>query len=229
MDSSPFALDGPRVPPRSGKARSLVVFLHGLGADGNDLISLAPMFAQDLPDAAFVSPHAPFPCDMAPYGRQWFSLQDRSGGLLAAGAAAAAPVLNAFLDAELDRLGLSDAELALVGFSQGTMMALHVAPRRAKPCAAVVGYSGMLIGPDAMIGVTARPPVLLVHGNADQIVPFEAMQIAFNTLKKNGFIVESLPCPGLAHGIDEAGIERGRRFLRERLGPNAAGPYKSSN
>jgi len=134
-------LDGPRHGVKAGpgkdgrKARALVVFLHGLGADGNDLISLAPLLESVLPDTAFASPHAPFPCDMAPLGRQWFSLQDRDPDVLLAGVQAAAPLLNAFLDQELKAHGLSDERLALVGFSQGTMIALHVALRRPRPCA----------------------------------------------------------------------------------------------
>ena len=115
-----FDFDGPRFGPASGRAaQQLVVLLHGLGADGNDLISLAPYFAQVLPDAAFVSPHAPFPCDMAPMGRQWFSLQQRTPEAMLGGVRMSAPVLDAFLDAELERHGLTPERLALVGFSQG--------------------------------------------------------------------------------------------------------------
>jgi len=212
-------LDGPRHGAAPGSARSLVVLLHGLGADGNDLISLAPLLAQQLPQAAFVSPHAPFPCDMAPFGRQWFSLQDRDPAALLGGVRLAAPVLGAFLDAELARHGLGDDRLALVGFSQGTMMALFVALRRAEPCAAVVGYSGALIGAEVLPDdIASRPPVLLVHGEADEVVPVRALSAAVTALQANGVPVESETRRGLGHGIDERGLALGADFLARNLG-----------
>lgn len=212
-------LDGPRHGAPPGVARSLVVLLHGLGADGHDLISLAPLLARRLPAAAFVSPHAPFPCDMAPFGRQWFSLQDRDPAALLGGVRLAAPVLGAFLDAELERHGLGDDRLALVGFSQGTMMALFVALRRARPCAAVVGYSGALIGGEALAGeIGSRPPVLLVHGDADEIVPVRALPAALAVLRANKVPVESETRRGLGHGIDDRGLELGLAFLARHLG-----------
>jgi phospholipase/carboxylesterase len=216
--SSPFELDGPRLAPRSGKARGLVVFLHGLGADGEDLISLAPHWAALMPDVAFVSPHAPFPCDMAPYGRQWFSLQDRTPSVMLTGVEATAPILNAFLDSELALHGLTDDRLALVGFSQGTMMSLHVAPRRDTAIAGVVGYSGALVGADRLGAETrSKPPILLVHGSADPVVPFVAMAAASMALKAAGLAVETLARPGLPHSIDEAGLAAGGRFLSRML------------
>lgn len=218
--SDMFALDGPRFGPAAGgRPESLVVLLHGLGADGNDLISLAPYWAQLLPRTEFVSPHAPFPCDMAPYGKQWFSLQDRTPTMILAGVKAAAPILDDFIDAALAERGLTDDRLALVGFSQGTMMSLYVAPRRARPCAAVVGYSGALVGAELLAGeAKSRPPVLLVHGEADEIVPFGAMGAAANGLRAAGVAVETLGRPGLPHSIDDAGLERGGTFLARRLG-----------
>ena len=212
MDSqrvSGFDLDGPRLDPAGGgTARQLVVLLHGLGADGNDLIGLAPHLARGLPEAAFVSPDAPFPCDMAPFGRQWFSLQDRAPEAVLAGVRAAAPILDGFLDDELARLGLSDRQLALVGFSQGTMTALHVGLRRAEPCAQIVGFSGALVGPeDLEREIRSRPPVLLVHGQADDVVPFPALGAAQAALAANQVPVEVHGRPGLGHGIDQPGLE----------------------
>lgn len=214
-----YALDGPKFGPAAGgRPQSLVLLLHGLGADGNDLISLAPYWAPLLPNTEFVSPHAPFPCDMAPYGRQWFSLQDRTPAMMLAGVKAAAPILDAFIDAELKRRGLADDRLAFVGFSQGTMMALYVALRRPRACAGVVGYSGALIGADALpLEAKSKPPVLLVHGEADPIVPFQAMAAAAAGLKAAGIPVETLARPGLPHSIDDEGLRRGGAFLAQRL------------
>ncbi len=221
-------LDGPRFGPAQaadGRPTELVVLLHGLGADGNDLISLAPLFARMLPGAAFVSPHAPFPCDMAPVGRQWFSFQNREPEAVLAGVRAAAPHLGAFIDAELERAGLPDERLALVGFSQGTMMALHVALRRARPCAAVIGYSGALVAPELLAGeIESRPPVLLVHGDADEVVPFASLAAAERALRENGLSVHSEVRPGLGHGIDETGLQLGAAMLKRTLYPDVPGP-----
>lgn len=218
-----FDLDGPRFGREAGEARELVILLHGLGADGNDLIGLAPYFARTLPEAAFVSPHAPFPCDMAPFGHQWFSFQDRDPRAVLGGVRAAAPHLDAFIDRELDRHGLADDRLALVGFSQGTMMALHVALRRARPCAAIVGYSGMLIAPETLAAeIRSRPPVLLVHGTADELIAFQAMAAAQAGLEAAGVSVRSHARPGLGHGIDEEGIRLGAAMLRDRFHPQLA-------
>ncbi len=221
-------LDGPRFGPAQaadGRPTELVILLHGLGADGNDLISLAPLFARMLPGAAFVSPHAPFPCDMAPVGRQWFSFQNREPEAVLGGVRAAAPHLGAFIDTELERAGLPDERLALIGFSQGTMMALHVALRRARPCAAVIGYSGALVGPQALAGeIESRPPVLLVHGDADEIVPFSSMAAAEQALQENGLLVHGEVRPGLGHGIDETGLQLGAAMLKQTLYPDAPEP-----
>jgi phospholipase/carboxylesterase len=210
-------LDGPIHKPASGgKPRQLVVLLHGVGADGNDLIGLAPYWAARLPDAEFVSPDGPFPCDMAPFGRQWFSLQDRSPAAILAGVRATAPILDAFLDGALAARGLEDRQLALVGFSQGTMMSLYVGLRRARAPAGIVGYSGALVGADALAReIRSRPKVLLVHGDADEVVPVHALSIAANGLKSADVPVEILTRPGLGHGIDEEGLTRGGEFLHQ--------------
>ncbi|MDO9707191.1 alpha/beta hydrolase [Paracraurococcus lichenis] len=214
------ALDGPRFGPKSGgPVKQIVVLLHGLGADGADLIELAPHWAEALPDAAFVAPDAPEPCDMGPYGRQWFSLQDRRPAVMAAGARAAREGLEAFLTAELAREGLPGSALALAGFSQGCMMALYAGLRRAEPPAAILGYSGALLAPDSLTAeITGRPPVLLVHGEADDIVPVQATRQAESALREAGVPVQALYQPGLAHGIDEAGLAAGLRSLRAAFG-----------
>ena len=215
-----MVLDGPRVAPLSGgPATSLVVFLHGYGADGNDLIDIGRAWAPVLPGTAFVSPHAPEPCGEAPVGRQWFPLASADPHLLRERVRSAAPALDAFLDAELAATGLSDDRLALVGFSQGTMMALHVGPRRAGGIAGIVGYSGLLAGPeDLRAEMRHRPPVLLVHGAADPVIPAIALQAARQALGEAGLAVEWHLRPGLQHGIDQEGLTLGAGFLQRVLG-----------
>jgi phospholipase/carboxylesterase len=209
-------LDGPRLMPATGGApRQLVVLLHGYGADGNDLISLGQHWRQLLPEAAFVSPHAPEPCAGNPFGgRQWFELTFRDPDERWRGACQAAPALNAFLDEELARFGLADDALALVGFSQGTMMALHVGFRRPATMAAIVGFSGLLAGPENLAGhIVSRPPVLLVHGDSDDVIPVEALGQARNVLGALDVPLEWHVCPGLPHGIDGNGLDLAGRFL----------------
>jgi phospholipase/carboxylesterase len=210
---------GPSVGPSAGGApRQIVVLLHGVGADGQDLIGLAPMLAERLPHALFVAPDGPQPCDMAPYGRQWFSLQDRRPAALLAGVKRAAPQLDAFLDELLARHGLDESRLALLGFSQGTMTALHVAPRRRRPVAAVLGFSGALLGAEALPQeVRSRPPVMLIHGDADDVVPVDAMFMAVEGLQAAEIPVQWILRPGLPHSIDPYGIDAGARFLADML------------
>ena len=215
-------LNGPRLEPRSGKARRLVVFLHGYGADGNDLIDLGRAWQPLLPDTAFVSPHAIERCGQAPTGRQWFSLTFRDPNERWTGVNKAGPVLEKFIDAELARRELPPSALALVGFSQGTMMALHVGLRRAQAPAAIVGYSGMFVlpevEPEKMAGeVRSRPPVLLVHGDRDDLIPAAALFQAAQGLADLGVPVEWHLSAGIGHGIDAEGLRHGGEFLARRF------------
>jgi phospholipase/carboxylesterase len=212
-------LSGPSRPPASGgKPSRLVILLHGLGADGNDLIGLAPYWAPLLPEAEFLSPNAPFPCDMAPYGYQWFSSQDRSPAAVLAGVRAAAPILDAYIDEALAERGLGDGDMALVGFSQGTMMSLFVGLRRAQAAAGIVGFSGRLLAPELLASeLRSRPRTLLVHGTEDPLVPYASLAAAETTLTAAGVPVETLTCPGIGHSIDEEGLRRGGHFLRDVL------------
>ena len=216
-------LDGPRIEPKSGPAKQLVVFLHGYGADGNDLIEIGRAWQQLLPDAAFVSPHAPEACAGAPMGRQWFTLTFRDPDERWTGVNAAAPCLDAFLDAELQRRNLPASALALVGFSQGTMMALHVGLRRAQAPAAIVGYSGMLVLPPEVDPdkyapeIKSRPPVLLIHGEQDDLIPVQALFHAAQGLAAFEVPVEWHLSPGIGHGIDQEGLRQGGEFLARRF------------
>ena len=212
-------LSGPSRPPASGgKPRRLVILLHGLGADGNDLIGLAPYWARLLPDAEFLSPNAPFPCDMAPHGYQWFSSQDRTPEAVLGGVRAAAPILDAFIDEALEQRGLGSGELALVGFSQGTMMSLFVGLRRAEPVAGIVGFSGRLLAPELLASeLRSRPPILLVHGTEDPLVPYSSLAAAETTLKAAGVPVETVTSVGIGHSIDDQGLRRGGQFLKKVL------------
>jgi phospholipase/carboxylesterase len=211
-----FQLSGPSRPPASGgRPRRLVVLLHGLGADGNDLIGLAPYWAPLLPEAEFLSPNAPFPCDMAPYGYQWFSSRDRNPPAILAGVRAAAPLLDAFLDEALAERELGAGDLALVGFSQGTMMSLFVGLRRAQPVAGILGYSGRLLAPELLKDeLCSRPPILLVHGTEDPLVSYQSLAAAESALKAADVPTETLTCPGVGHAIDENGLRRGGQFLK---------------
>jgi len=209
-------LDGPRLPPAAGGgAKQLVVFLHGYGADGNDLISLGREWAELLPDAAFVSPHAPEACAMSPTGRQWFDLSLDDMRMIAGGVKRAAPVLECFLDVELKKLGLGSRALGLVGFSQGTMIALAVGLKRNPAPAAIVGYSGALATVEALPkDPGSAPAILLVHGDMDQVIPVDALFLAREQLAQAGLPVEWHVSEGIGHGIDGEGLRHGGAFLR---------------
>ncbi|OQW64078.1 MAG: phospholipase [Proteobacteria bacterium HN_bin10] len=218
-------LDGPRMPPaRGGKPDSLVIFLHGYGSNGADLISLAPYWAKALPGAAFVSPNAIEPVPMAPGGYQWFPISNLDPRVMEQGARAAAQSVDRFIDRELEKYGLEPNRLALVGFSQGTMMALHTGLRR-PALAAIVGFSGVLVTPTnqeaaaaAASEITVKPPVLLVHGDQDEVIPAQALFLSAQGLGGMGLAVEWHLSQGIGHGIDGDGLRLGGAFLQRAFG-----------
>jgi phospholipase/carboxylesterase len=211
-------IDGPRIPPASGRpATSLVVFLHGYGANGDDLIGIGREWALALPSTAFVSPNAPEPCPGAPMGRQWFALTMQDASELPRGVARARPALDTFLDAELARHSLSEGACALVGFSQGTMMALHAGPQRKECLAGILGYSGLLADPGALKSAAQKPPVMLIHGDRDDLIPAAALLSAAEGLAAAEIPVEWHISQGVGHGIAPDGLELGLDFLKRVL------------
>ncbi len=217
-------IDGPRAAPAAGGTpRQLVVLCHGLGADGADLIELAQPWGQGVPQAAFAAPDAPFTHESG-FGRQWWSVADRTPAAMEAGVRAAAPYLDRFIDAELARLGLPADAYALMGFSQGAMMVLFTGLRRAVPPRAILAFSGALVAPDLLSAeLTHRPPVLLVHGEADEVVPAARSRDAEAALRGAKVPVEPVFVPRLGHGIDPTGLAMGGLFLQRAFAPPSGG------
>jgi phospholipase/carboxylesterase len=215
------ALNGPRRDAQSGEALSLVVFLHGYGADGNDLIGIGDALAEHLPNTMFLAPDAPQRCTMNPMGRQWFPIPRMDGSSeaeMAQGMAASVAALHGWMDEVEAETGIPAAQTALVGFSQGTMMSLHIGPRRRDPLAGIVGFSGRLLLAELLTAeAVTRPPILLVHGDRDDVVPFASMEEARAALTAARFQVATLASRGAAHGIAPDGLNRALQFLHERL------------
>jgi phospholipase/carboxylesterase len=211
-----------RQPLSGAPPRQIVLLLHGFGSNGSDMLTLAPSWQQSLPDALFLAPHAPQRSGLGA-GYQWWGLSDLAPQALAAGAARAAPAVDAFIDRKLAQYDLTEADLAIIGFSQGTMMALHVGLRRARQIAAIVGYSGMLTGADQLRhDDITRPPVLLIHGAQDPVIPVAALHAAERDLKHLGIAVSTHISPGLGHSVDPAGLRLGRDFVGKALHPGKA-------
>jgi len=215
-------LTGPRAAPRSGQTKSLVIFLHGYGADGNDLFGLSGPFAEHMPDTAFRSPNAPERCRVNPMAYQWFPISWLDGSAeseMAAGFRRSAAILDRYITEAMAEEGVGPEATALVGFSQGTMMSLHVAPRRTAPVAALVGFSGRV--QDAAKRrqeAVSRPPVLLIHGDQDEMIPVAALAEARAGLADAGFDVQSHISRGTGHGIAPDGLGLALGFLTEHLG-----------
>ena len=207
---------------QSGKTGSLLVFLHGYGADGNDLLGLADPLAPHLPDTVFVAPNAPEKCTGNPFGYQWFPIPWLDGSTEEAareGLLRSAGDLNAYLDKVMEEEGVTPEQTVIFGFSQGTMISLHDAPRRQDPVAAVVGFSGRLLQPGSLAAeAVSKPPVLLVHGDQDEVVPPQSLQEAGNALSAAGFEVFAHVMQGTGHGIAPDGLSVALAFIRDKLG-----------
>ena len=204
-----------------GQAKQVVVFLHGYGADGADLLSLSDPLGPHMPATAFYAPDAPEPCKGNPFGRQWFPIPRFDGSTEAqsrAGRDAAAADLNGFIDHILAAEALTADRLVLLGFSQGAMMALHIAPRRDAPVAGVVAISGRLIDPMALRAeAKVKPEVMLIHGDRDDVVPFGEMHLAGQALQEAGFAAYAHVMQGMGHGISPDGLQVALAFMAQRL------------
>jgi len=226
-----ISLEGPRRDAVSGSARSLVVVLHGYGADGHDLIGLTEPLAPYMPDTVFRAPHAPDRCRVNPMGRQWFPIPWIDGSAeaeMTAGFLRATEILTAHLTAAMAEEGMTPAETALVGFSQGTMMALQVGPRLEPGLAGIVGYSGRVADEAALSAAPTRPPVFLAHGDQDEVIPVAELARTAQALDAAGYEVGAHVSPGMGHGIGPDGLGLGLRFLVEKLGITPPGPVDNT-
>ncbi len=217
------ALQSGRREPVSGEIRSAVIFLHGYGANGEDLLGLADPLGEHLPDTLFLAPDAPESCAGAPFGYQWFPIPWIDGSSeeeSRAGLYRAAEDLNAFLDGVMVDEDLLPEQVMVLGFSQGTMMALHVLPRREDEVAGLCAFSGRLLEPELLEDeLQCRPPVLLVHGDQDDVVPIQSLPQAAEALQKAGWKeVYAHVMKGTAHGIAPDGLSVALAFMRDRLG-----------
>ena len=207
-----------QIPAAGGNANKLVVFLHGYGADGKDLIDLAKPFGMALPNASFISPDAPYPCAMSPQGRQWFPIEE-----IPMGAIRASLGLLDLIQNEIKKLSLTFKDVILIGFSQGAMMSMQCLLINNEQLGAIIGYSGALkeenidAANDLILNGKHKysdTPVLLVHGEQDEVVPFQSLEKSKYLLNKIGFNVQTLSRQNLAHGIDPEGISKGMEFLK---------------
>ncbi|MDE2647886.1 MAG: dienelactone hydrolase family protein [Paracoccaceae bacterium] len=214
-------LDSNRVGSRSGVDSSLVIFLHGFGANGNDLLGLADQLSEHLPDTVFLAPDGPETCSVNPGGFQWFPIpwidgsteEESERGLLRA-----SEDLEIFIKQSMEEEGLSEAETILIGFSQGTMMALHVAPRMRDSILGVIGFSGRILNPECLSEeCKSKPPTLLIHGDADDVVPFSSLSVAEETLQECGFEVETHVMEGSGHEISPDGLLACLNFILLQL------------
>ena len=212
-------ISGPEIKSKTQTLSSIVILLHGYGADGENLISLAAELSKAFPDTHFFSPNGILPFENAPFGYQWFGLNDRSEQSMLKGLNNAAPYINQFIDYQLQKFNLSDENLALIGFSQGAMLALHTALRRTKKIGAVISFAGMLVAPQLLqTELESKPPVSLIHGALDDVIPLPAMQMALAALEYAHIPVETIIEPMLGHSIGTVGLEFARKALKRNFG-----------
>lgn len=205
----------PELPAAGNKAKKIVVLLHGLGSDGHDLINLAPLMHKDLPDCHFISPHAVEPFDMAPYGRQWFSLSDRTPEVLKELVAKNIPMLAEIIKEKQQELGLSNKDTIIMGFSQGTMMGLYLTLIQHEPFAAMVAFSGRLIEPNHCLN--NKTPVAIIHGQQDDVVDFNELYKITDYLTTHNIKHETCIIPDLAHSIDAKGLDFAIKFIKDSV------------
>ncbi len=206
---------------KSGKNKSLVIFIHGYGADGKDLLGLADSLADHMPDTVFIAPNAPHKCQMNPMGYEWFPVPWIDGSSEVDAQITMEQVVktvNIFIDEMMSLENIGSENIILLGFSQGSMLSLHLAPRRKIPVAGVVGFSGRLLRPEELkTEVISRMPILLIHGDKDDVVPFTSLAEAANNLTANGFTVYTHVAEGMGHGISPDGLGTALQFMENML------------
>ena len=212
-------LSGPSIEPLdNNKPEQLIIFCHGYGADGNDLIGLANYFQNILPKAFFISPNAPEKCPLNPLGYQWFDFQSNDPALIWSKILEAANTLNSFIDEQLEKFNLLDKDLALIGFSQGTMMSLHVGLRRSETMRAIVGFSGKLVGPEMLEkDLISKPPIYLIHGEQDPMVPYQDTLDAAKVLKSKNIDIQTHISSNTQHSIAEDGLKIAVDFISSKF------------
>lgn len=209
-----------RLAPLGGHApKNAVMFLHGVGDSGaGGLLEICRIWQREMPETEFLCPDAPFEFDMAPDGRQWFSLKNFTIEAMREGAVMAAPILNEYIDHVLQTRNITPAQLVLVGFSQGTIMSLYAGPRRAPAVAGILGYSGILVCAENLrFEKKSSPPVLLINGMLDEVVPFATLAGSEDGLRRAGIPVSSVACARTGHSIDALGVTEGLKFLKKVL------------
>ncbi|MCP5322870.1 MAG: dienelactone hydrolase family protein [Candidatus Paracaedibacteraceae bacterium] len=195
----------------------LFFLLHGWGADGANLLDIALSLSHDFPHAEFHLPNAPLTCEASENGYQWFSLSDESTSALLQAAESTASIVENYIREKTKQAQLDHTKVVLLGFSQGAMLAKHLALTRPNLCNVVAAYSGKLIDvPENMIA--DRVPMILIHGDEDIIIPVEAMVESYNILKELEFPVDAYRMVDLGHGINQAGLELGHQFIKKHLG-----------
>ncbi len=206
-------MNHPEIKPLTKKAKKLVVMLHGLGSDGHDLISLVPYIQDSLPDCHFISPHGLAPYDMAPFGRQWFSLQNRTPDVVRNLMSTSAPLVMDIIKQKQNELELTNSDTILFGFSQGTMMGMYLTLIQTEPFAAMIGFSGMLLQPLELNN--KETPFCIIHGAEDDVVYAEESLSTAAYLKQNNIKHQLLTVPNLKHSIDDSGIEFALKFIKD--------------